>query len=52
MYHNFIEYETEPTLVLMSYLYLADTEINNIITIIEGVRYKVSSGRIAGLLIY
>ena len=52
MYHNFIEYETEPTLVLMSYLYLADTEINNIITIIEGVRYKVSPDRIAGLLIY
>lgn len=52
MYHTFIEYETEPTLVLMSYLYLSDMEINNIITIIEGVRYKVSPDRIAGLLIY
>lgn len=52
LYHYFIEYETEPSLVLMSYLYLADMEIHNIINIIEGVRYKVSPERIAGMLTY
>lgn len=52
LYHYFMEYETEPTLVLMSYMYLADTEIHNIINIIEGVRYKVSPDRIRAMLTY
>ncbi|MGM9941829.1 MAG: V-type ATPase subunit [Bulleidia sp.] len=52
LYHYFMEYETEPSLILMSYMYLADTEIHNIINIIEGVRYKVSPDRIRAMLTY
>lgn len=52
LYHHFIEYETEPSLVLMSYMYLADTEINNLVNVIEGVRYKVSPDLIRRMLTY
>ena len=52
LYHHFIEYETEPSLVLMSYMYLADTEISNLVNIIEGVRYKVSPDLIRRMLTY
>lgn len=52
LYHHFIEYETEPSLVMMSYMYLADTEISNLINIIEGVRYKVSPDLIRRMLTY
>ena len=52
LYHYFIEYETEPSLVLMSYMYLADTEISNLVNIIEGVRYRVSPDIIRRMLTY
>lgn len=49
---HFMEYYTEPSLVLISYLLLSATEIQNLINIIEGVRYGVSIDRIKALLIY
>ena len=50
--HTFIEYNTEPALIMMSYLLLSETEIQNIINIIEGVRYQISPNRIRTMLVY
>jgi V/A-type H+-transporting ATPase subunit C len=50
--HHFIEYYTEASLVLLSYMVLAEIEIQNVINIIEGVRYGVSPDRIKTLLVY
>lgn len=52
MNYNFIEYYTEPSLVLLAYMLLSQTEIQNVINIIEGVRYGVGIDRIRTLLIY
>ncbi|MGN0456502.1 MAG: V0D/AC39 family V-type ATPase subunit [Acutalibacteraceae bacterium] len=47
-----IRFSTVPTVVMMSYFTLAQTELTNIINIIEGVRYKVDPDTIKKLLIY
>ena len=47
-----IHFSTIPTVVMMSYYVLEQTELNNIINIIEGVRYKVDPDTIKKLLIY
>ncbi len=47
-----IRFSTIPTVVMMSYFTLGQTELNNIINIIEGVRYKVDPDTIKKLLIY
>lgn len=52
MNHHFMEYYTEPSLVLLSYLMLSEMEIDNVINIIEGVRYHISPDRIKSLLVY
>jgi len=52
MNHHFIEYYTEPSLVLLSYLMLSEMEIDNVINIIEGVRYHINPERIKSLLVY
>jgi V/A-type H+-transporting ATPase subunit C len=52
MNHHFIEYYTEPSLVLLSYLMLSEMEIDNVINIIEGVRYHINPERIKTLLVY
>lgn len=48
--HN-IRFSMLPPLVLLSYIFLKDTEISNIINIIEGVRYKVPGDEISKILI-
>ena len=40
--HN-IRFSMSPPIVLISYIFLKETEILNIITIIEGVKYRLSS---------
>lgn len=45
-------YSTNPAVVLLSYLYVSEAELKNIITIIEGVRYEMPSDRIKSLLIF
>ena len=45
-------YSTDPAVVLLSYMYVSEAELKNIITIIEGVRYNSSVDRIKSLLIY
>lgn len=47
-----IRLSTVPTVVMMAYLNLEQTELRNIINIIEGVRYKVAPDVIKKLLIY
>ncbi len=48
--HN-VRFSISPPVVLMSYIFLKDTEISNIINIIEGIRYKVPSSEISKMLI-
>lgn len=50
--HHFIEYYTEPALVLLSYMLLSEMEIDNVINIIEGVRYHIQPERIKKMLVY
>ncbi|MBR2714809.1 MAG: V-type ATPase subunit [Ruminococcus sp.] len=44
-------YSTDPAVVLLSYMYVSETELKNIITIIEGVRYSCTPQQIETLLI-
>lgn len=46
-----IYYSTNPSVVMMAYINLIGTECNNIIKIIEGVRYKVPPDEIKKLII-
>lgn len=45
-------FSQSPAVVLLSYMYVSETELQNIITIIEGVRYNCSPEHILSLLIY
>ncbi len=45
-------FSVSPTVVLIAYYNLAEAEINNIINIIEGVRYKADTEKVRNLLIY
>lgn len=49
--NHYIHFSTYPTVVLLSYFFLADTEIHNITTIVEGIRYQISVDDIKKLLI-
>jgi len=44
-------FSTDPEVVLLSYCIVSETELKNIITIIEGVRYSMESESIAQMLI-
>jgi len=50
--HTILEYEEDPMLVMLAYVNLLQIEIDNLINIIEGVRYHVNPERIKTLLIY
>ena len=49
--HN-MYFSDNPTTVMMSYVILAELEITNLVTIIEGVRYNVDKHLITSLLRY
>jgi len=49
---HFIRFATDPNVVMIAYMNLLEIETRNIIDIIEGVRYKVETDKIAKLLIY
>lgn len=49
---HFIDFSIHPAVVLISYFFLSETEINNIITIIEGKRYQLEPEEIRKLLIF
>lgn len=44
-------YSKDPAVVLLSYMYVSEAELNNIVTIIEGVRYQSPKELIESLLI-
>lgn len=44
-------YSQDPAVVLLSYMYLSEAELKNIITVIEGVRYQSPKDMIESLLI-
>ena len=48
---HYIHFSSHPPVVLLSYIFLADTEVHNITTIVEGIRYQVSVDDIKKLLI-
>ncbi|MEE1218371.1 MAG: V-type ATPase subunit [Ruminococcus sp.] len=45
-------FSNNPSVVMISYYFLAQTELMNIITLIEGIRYKTDTKKIQSLLIY
>ena len=45
-------FSVNPSVVLVAFYNLEEAEINNIINIIEGVRYKADTEKIRKLLIY
>ncbi len=45
-----IHFSMHPSVVMMSYLFLAQTELSDIINIIEGIRYKLAPSEIIKLL--
>lgn len=49
-YHE-IYFSSEPSVVMIAYLHISETEISNIIRIIEGIRYSVSPDNIYGMLL-
>lgn len=52
MCRRMLYYSTDPAVVLLSYMYVSEAELKNIITIIEGVRYNCSVEQIESLLIF
>lgn len=49
---HYIDFSIHPVVVLISYFFLSETEMNNIITIIEGKRYQLAPEEIRKLLIF
>lgn len=47
-----IMFSSNSNLVLLSYMFLSETEIENLIDIIEGVRYSISPEKIEKMMIY
>lgn len=50
--YRFIEMYKDANMVLLAYLFVSEIEIQNVIDIIEGVRYNVGADKIKPLLIY
>lgn len=49
---NKLYFSSSPSVVLISYVYLRQTELANIINIIEGARYSIEKSQVEQLLIY
>ncbi|MFV0479623.1 MAG: V-type ATPase subunit [Anaerorhabdus sp.] len=47
-----MRFSTNPDLVVLAYMMISEMEIQNIVDIIEGVRYRIPSDKIARYLIY
>lgn len=48
---HYIRFSTHPSVVMISYLFLMQAEITDIITIVEGIRYQLSPVEIEKLLV-
>lgn len=49
--HHYIDFSTHPSVVLISYIFTSEAEISDIITIVEGIRYRLATDEIKKLLI-
>ena len=45
-------FSNNPSVVMISYMFVSETELMNIITLIEGIRYKLDTKLIQSLLVY
>lgn len=52
MCRRMMYYSTDPAVVLLSYMYVSEAELKNIVTIIEGVRYNCTAEQIESMLIF
>ncbi len=50
--HRLMNFSTDPSVVYLAYFLLEESEVENLINIIEGVRYGVVASQIQKLLIY
>jgi len=48
---HYIDFSTHPSVVLISYIFTSEAEINDIITIVEGIRYQLAADEIRKLLV-
>ena len=48
---HYIRFSTHPSVVLISYMFILETEIRDIITLVEGIRYKLPPGEIKKMLV-
>ncbi|MFV0552048.1 MAG: V-type ATPase subunit [Anaerorhabdus sp.] len=49
---HYLYFNSSPDIVLLAYMVLSEMEVQNIVDIIEGIRYKISPEKIQRLLIY
>lgn len=47
-----MHFSNHPSVVMMSYMFVSGIELMNVVTLIEGIRYKLDSKTIQSLLIY
>lgn len=47
-----IHFSSKPSVVMVAFMFLAETELMNVISLIEGVRYKLDTKLIQSMLIY
>lgn len=47
-----MHFSNNPSVILISYIFVAETELMNVISLIEGIRYKLDSKKIQAMLIY
>ncbi|MEE1318503.1 MAG: V-type ATPase subunit, partial [Ruminococcus sp.] len=47
-----MHFSNNPSVILISYMFVAETELMNVISLIEGIRYKLDSKKIQSLLIF
>lgn len=49
---HFIRFSTHPSVVMLSYIFLTEIELSNIISVIEGIRYQIPTEDTKRLLVY
>ncbi len=47
-----MHFSNNPSVVMVSYMFVTETELMNVISLIEGIRYKLDSKTIQSMLIY
>lgn len=47
-----MHFSNNPSVVAISYMFVSETELMNVISLIEGIRYKLDSKKIQSMLIY